>query len=222
MTNKIAILVPCFNEEDTISEVGSDLRKSNYPYLIINDGSTDRTSKLLDINNLNHIDYYPNRGKGNAIKFGAGILIGQGFNYILIMDADGQHDIKDIYTFINYLETRSMVKIIIGNRFWNPKRMSLIRKLTNKVMSWVVSRLAEVIIPDTQCGFRLIHKDIINKLITESDNFDYESEQLIKAGREGYEIISIPITCIYKKGRESKMNPLRDTIRFFKMIKRFI
>lgn len=222
MTNKIAILVPAYNEEDTICEMGSDLRKNGYSYLIVNDGSTDKTSKLLDINNFNHIDYYPNRGKGNAIKFGAGVLIGQGYNYILIMDADGQHDMRDITAIIAYLETYPTAKIIIGNRLWNPKGMSLVRKLTNKFMSWVVSRLAGVKIPDTQCGFRLIHKDIINKLITESDNFDYESEQLIKAGQEGYEIISIPITCIYIKERESKMNPLRDTIRFFKMIKRFI
>lgn len=221
MDNKIAILVPCYNEENTISKVGSALRKTGYRFLILNDGSTDMTTKLLKINNFPHYNSYPNMGKGYVIKLGAKMLIEDGFDYILIMDADGQHDMRDITAIIAYLETYPTAKIIIGNRLWNPKGMSLVRKSTNKFMSWVISRLTKQNISDSQCGFKLIHRSIF-KLPSKKNRFEYETEQLLQVSKKKIKIHNIPIKCIYFKDRKSKMNPIKDTIRWIKLIWRFI
>ena len=84
-------------------------------------------------------------------------------------------------------------------------------------MSWIVTKLIERKIPDSQCGMRLIHKSVFD-LDLQSDNFQLESEILLKTGLEGWEIVSVPIKCIYYKGRKSKINSIKDTFRFFKML----
>ena len=74
-------------------------------------------------------------------------------------------------------------------------------------------------IPDTQCGFRLLHRDVIPELFGGAERFDYETEMLIFASRKGYRIDSVPITTVYSD-EVSSIHPVRDTIRFFKLMQR--
>lgn len=217
MSPKIAILCPIYNEENHVMNMYQNLVKTKLPFIFVDDGSTDSTNKILQLIQCSYVGHYPNKGKGYAIKKGAKELIVQGYDYILIVDSDEQNDLNDYSQFINALKIYPYAKIIIGNRLHNPQEMPRVRYYTNKYMSLLISILAHQKITDTQCGMRLVHKDVF-KLKTKCSRFEYESEQLIKAGREGYKIVSVPIKCIYKKGRESKIRPLQDAIRFFKMI----
>jgi len=111
------------------------------------DGSTDRSLPILkDIQNkiggFDIVSYTPNHGKGYAIKKGAEYAIKMGYDYMLFMDSDGQNDIEDIEKFITVAEEEPETKIIIGNRLYNPKGMSKIRYMTNRFMSWIISKLA--------------------------------------------------------------------------------
>lgn len=221
MSPTTCILLPVYNEEDSIMEVVSALRAQEIPFIVVNDGSTDRTEELLRINNVTHLCYTKNKGKGYAIKYGANYLIKEGIDYILIMDSDGQNSLSDITQFFTALKMNPDAKIIIGNRLHNPKTMPGVRYYTNRCMSWLISKMAKQSIPDTQCGMRLVHKDIF-KMRTKSNRFEYESEQLIKAGRKGYKVVSVPIQCIYKKERDSKISPFKDSIRFIRMIITFV
>ncbi len=221
----LAILVPTYNEEKYLIDIIRMLYKSNYSSIIVDDGSTDSTKKILNwldrSNGVDILSYYHNQGKGFAVKRGAYELIKKGFEWMLVFDSDGQNDINDISQFENALKNHPDAKIIIGNRLHDPKNMPKIRYITNKVMSWFVSLLARQKIKDTQCGYRLIHKSVFN-LPLKSNRFEFESEMLIKAGRKGYKIISVPIKCIYEEGRISKINPIKDMIRFFQMIKNLL
>ena len=218
--SKIAILIPAYNERKNLPTLLKKIKKIDYTFLIIDDGSTDGTKKYLQRYCLSYISYPNNTGKGYAIKAGVDQILWEGScEWILIMDADGQCSIKDIPTFESALKTHPKAKIIIGNRLCKSTGMPFVRKVTNKVMSWIVSRLAGKEIPDTQCGFRLINKDVF-KLKLRSCRFEFESEMLIKAGRAGMKIVSIPVKCIYGLNRKSKIRPIRDTVRFFRMILR--
>lgn len=95
--------------------------------------------------------------------------------------------------------------------------MPLLRVLTNKFMSRLISSIVKQEIPDTQCGFRLIKSDVLRILNLRTCKYDTESEILIKAARSGFKIESVPIDSIYR-GEKSKINPLIDSIRFFKLI----
>jgi len=100
----------------------------------------------------------------------------------------------------------------------NPIRMPKLRVITNKFMSWFISQIAGQRIPDTQCGFRLIKKEVLEKVKIETNNFEIESEILIKAARLGFPIKSISIKSIYFKSLHSRINPFIDTVRFIKFI----
>ena len=219
----LAILIPVYNEAEYLPELFKKLKpiQKNYNILFVDDGSEDDSLSMLYMGEQLFMDYYPNKGKGYAVKLGANNLINKGYDYILVMDSDLQNSVNDIPIFIQAAKQYPQAKIILGNRLHKPSGMPFIRLVTNKVMSWIISKMAGQKIPDTQCGFRLIHKDVL-KIPTKEERFGYESEMLIKAGREGYSIKSVPIKCIYHKGRRSKINPIKDTIRWLKVIWKFI
>ena len=213
-----AVIVAVFNEEKTIKKVIDELKCYNYPYIVVNDGSTDNTSKILVENHIKHINIFPNQGKGHAILEGADYLIRKGFDWVIIVDSDGQTPIKDIDKLLKLRKSHPKARIIIGNRLNNHLNMPIFRLCANKSMSWVVSLLAGQKIPDSQCGLKIINREVFLNLDFKCDGFDFESEILIKVGRKGYKIISGDIDCIYFKDRKSKMHPIKDAFRFVRLI----
>ncbi len=87
-------------------------------------------------------------------------------------------------------------------------------------MSKRISRVCGQEIPDTQCGFRMLHRQLIPELLGGADRFDYETEMLIIASRKGFRIESVPISTVYSD-EVSSIHPVRDTIRFFKLMRRY-
>jgi hypothetical protein len=110
--------------------------------------------------------------------------------------------------------------MLVGNRMSDTRAMPFVRRLTNRFMSWRISRVCGQPIPDTQCGFRMFHRDLAAAFCEmESSKYDFETEMLVVAARRGGRIAAVPITTVY--GEEvSKIHPLRDTVRFFKLMRR--
>jgi hypothetical protein len=133
------------------------------------------------------------------------------------MDGDGQHLPEDIPGFINLASKKEELGLIIGNRMSNRRNMPIIRVLTNKFMSFLLSAVIKQKIYDSQCGFRLIKRKVLEKLSLKTHKFEIESEMIIEAARIGAKIESIPIQTVYLKER-SHINPFIDTIRFFSFI----
>jgi hypothetical protein len=98
--------------------------------------------------------------------------------------------------------------------------MPLIRRVVNRYMSRRISRLCGQRIPDTQCGFRMLDRQLIPELLGGGDRFDYDTEVLIIASRKGYRVESVPITTVYSD-QVSKIRPVRDTFRFLKLMWRY-
>lgn len=136
---KYLILIPIYNEEKKIVKFIEQLKKANYPFLIIDDGSTDNTWKQLQNHSINYLSYPRNKGKGHAIRLAHSLSYYTSVDYYLIMDGDGQHSILDIPIFLKCAEKYPKAKIIIGNRLHNASKMPLIRYLTNVFMSKVIS-----------------------------------------------------------------------------------
>lgn len=215
------VLIPVYNEEKTIQKVIKEVQKYGYDLLVVNDGSTDKTlDKIKELTN-NYVTYKYNVGKGYAIKQGAKQAIADGYEWVIIVDADGQTPIHDIINVWKLYHIYPEAKVFIGNRLYNPKGMPSLRLKINKVMSWIISKLVGQKIYDSQCGLKIIHKDVFT-LELKSNNFDFETELLVKAGRKGYRILSRPIDCIYFEDRKSKMHPIKDALRFIKLIIRLL
>ena len=218
---KYCIIIPCYNEEKTIQKVIYEVMKYHYPFLVINDGSTDKTLDKIKELTDNYVTYKINKGKGYAIKQGVKQAIADGYEWIILVDADGQTPIYDIVNVWKLHYICPEAKVFIGNRLYNPKGMPPLRLKINKVMSWIISKLAGQKIYDSQCGLKIIHKDVFD-LNLRCNGFDFETELLVKVGRKGYRILSRLIDCIYFEDRKSKMHPTKDAFRFIKLVIKLI
>jgi hypothetical protein len=98
--------------------------------------------------------------------------------------------------------------------------MPFVRKCTNRFMSWLISRCCGRRIPDSQCGFRMIHRELAAHLFCESDKYDYETEMLFIAASRGFEIGAVPVSTVYGE-EQSKIRPIADTVRFFQLLARY-
>jgi len=217
----VAALIPCYFEAKFIREVAKRAHAQLDTVLVVDDGSTDATESEAKAAGVEVIRHSVNQGKGAAIKTGLRELSTRpGVEYILILDGDGQHSPEEIPRFLE-AANRTHAPMIVGNRMEDTEKMPFVRKMTNRFMSSQISRVCGRKIPDSQCGFRMIHRILAPALAEiETTKFDYETEMLVVAARKGAEIDAVPISTIY--GDEiSKIHPLRDTLRFISMMRRF-
>lgn len=213
---KICVLIPAYNEEKTIRSVVSEAAENVEAVIVVDDGSSDGTAEEARRGGAVVISHGENRGKGAALKTGFRHALEKGFEGVIVMDADGQHKPADISAFLERAAVSS-AGIILGNRMEDTKKMPLIRYLTNRFTSAVVSRMACQRITDSQCGFRFIRCSFLRDVELKTGKFETETEMLIAAARAGCGIDSVRISTIY--GREkSKINPVVDTLRFLRLV----
>ncbi|MFH1771467.1 MAG: glycosyltransferase family 2 protein [Candidatus Omnitrophota bacterium] len=211
----IWVLIPAYNEAESLKNLLLELSSLKISVLVIDDGSTDKTYEVAKTHATDVVRNNHNLGKGSALLKGINCLLkNPAVTHIVTMDADGQHSPADIEFFIQ--KAKENCEFVVGNRMDDPKDMPKIRVITNTFMSWFISKLAGQSIPDTQCGFRLIKRDVLEHIEITTHKFEMESEIIIKAARGNFTIESVPIKSIYFKNRPSKINPIIDTIRFIR------
>jgi len=213
---KTAVIIPAHNEAEGIQSLIKEIKKQDLDVIVVDDGSTDNTCKIASESKAVVLRNDKNLGKGASLIKGFEYALSKGYDAVLTMDGDGQHRPQDIHAFISAAQS-AQYGIIIGNRMTKTENMPRIRILTNKFMSWVISCITKQSIPDSQCGFRLIEKEVLQQIKLHTNNFEMESEMLIEAGRAGFAIKSVPVQTVYANER-SHIHPVRDTIRFFKYL----
>lgn len=213
---KICVILPTYNESKAISGIIKRIREQQLEPIVIDDGSMDNTSEIAKESGAVVLRNENNSGKGASLIKGFRYALNEGFDAVITMDGDGQHSPEEIPYFIR-LATYSKNGIFIGNRMVKLKNMPPIRVLTNKFLSWFISSLTGQRIPDTQCGFRLIKRRVLEKIKLTTSKYETESEIIIRASRLGFKIESVPIKTIYGR-QKSRINPFIDTLRFLKFI----
>ena len=214
-----AAVIPAFNEVKHLADVIRRVRQELDHVLVVDDGSTDGTAIEARTAGAELIVHQQNQGKGESIKAGLRYWLDRHFVWVVILDADGQHRPEEIERMLTAAQG-NRARLLIGNRMDDVASMPLVRRFVNRYMSNKISRLCGQHIPDTQCGFRMIHRDVIPEILTGANRFDYETEMLILASRKGHRIVSVPITTVYSD-EVSSIHPIRDTIRFFKLMRRY-
>ena len=214
---KVYVVIPTYNEAKAIAGILKRVKAQRVEAaVVIDDGSSDNTAQIAKDSGAIVLANKQNAGKGASLLKGFDYLLTHGFDAVITMDGDGQHLPEDIPLFLNY---KLPSAIIVGNRMSQTKNMPAIRIITNKFMSWMISGICKQKIPDTQCGFRLIRREVLEKIHLESYKYEIESELLIKAARSGFKINSVDIGTVYA-GEKSQINPFVDSLRFIRyMIK---
>jgi len=158
-----------------------------------------------------------NRGKGAALDTGFKYAVKKGYQGVITLDADGQHDTKEIKKFLQMVD-KEKPDLIIGSRFQNHQGMPFIRLATNYTTSWIISWLAGQKVEDVQSGFRYISNKVIKNIELKTKHFETEPELILKAAWLNYSIKNIPINTIYHQDFVSEVNKFTDTLKFFKLV----
>jgi glycosyltransferase involved in cell wall biosynthesis len=195
---KLIIQIPCYNEEETIG-VALDALPREIPgvdvveWLIIDDGSTDRTVDVARAHGVDHVvSNHVNRGLARAFTSGLDFCLKNGADIIVNTDADNQYNADDIPKLIGPILRRE-AEIVVGERPINDTdHFSPTKKVLQRVGSWVVQMASGTKIPDAPSGFRAITREAATRLDV-FDNYTYTLETIIQAGRKNMSITSVPI-----------------------------
>ncbi len=215
---RVAVVLPAYREGARVAAVISGCLTHVDKVLVVDDFSPDDTSAQAAAAGAEVIRHDSNRGKGAALKTGFAHLRSLGFTYAIALDADGQHDPERIPAFIA-ASTAPGVLLVLGNRFQDVRGMPFLRRNTNRLMSWLISRICRTPVPDSQCGYRLVRLDNPVLYSAQADHFEYESEVLILTARAGGRIISVPVPTTYGE-EQSKIRPWADSKRFLRLLLR--
>ena len=215
---RYCVVIPAFQAAKSIGELVRRIKEQGLAVVVVDDGSRDATAALAAGAGALVISHLRNEGKGRALRTGFDHVVRERYDGVITMDGDGQHDPAEISELIRAGELQH-AGIVLGNRMTNGSAMPPARRRTNKLMSSIVSALARQPIPDSQCGFRLIRKEVLEDLSLRARRYEIETELLLKAARRRWKIISIPVRSIYDN-HESHIQPLREGLRFTGIILR--
>ena len=213
---KTCLLLPAYNVSRTIKHI---IREANLfvgDTIVVDDGSCDKTAEIALACGAVVLEHTHNYGKGMALRTGFDYAIRAGYQLIFTMDSDGQHNSGDLPRFLDYFRMEDS-DILIGKRFEDRIAMPLHRRLNNRLISTVGSALCGQHVPDFQSGYRLIKAEVLKAVSLTTERYETESELLIKAGRLGFRIESIPIRAVYRN-EISHIKPFREMRLFTKLL----
>jgi hypothetical protein len=202
-------IVSAYNACETIAGVVRGVLRHLETVIVADDGSTDGTAEVAREAGAEVIVLGENRGKGNALRVLFAEARRRGFSAVLAIDADGQHDVDDIPSFLQ-LHRDHPEAIITGSRLWDPGRIPRHRHNSMLVARFFVSLAANQFIEDTQCGFRLYPLSVIGSISLLKERYVTETEILIKAGDSGREVRCLPIKAHYPPGQTTHFRSVPD------------
>lgn len=215
MIAPLGVVIPALDAAGTIGEVVQATR-SVVPHaliLVVDDGSADRTSEIAHSAGATVLRFDRNRGKGAALRAGISALVARQVAAILTLDADGQHDPAHAPALLAALENAD---IAIGCRARRGTAMPLRRRITNALASSAVGHLVGTPVADSQSGFRAFRRRVALEVQARGDRYEFETDFLIRAGRAGLRIVTVPVSTLY--GGRSHFRPLTDSARIVRTI----
>ena len=183
--------------------------------LVVDDASGDSTAAVAEAAGAEVLRLPAGQGggKGQVLRAGIAHLRGDDFDYYLFIDGDGQHDPVDLTGFLDHLAAHPEADFLIGSRFHERGRIPGKRWKTNALGSWTLGRIAGVKWEDSQSGFRMIRKKVLDRLDLRSTGFAIEMEMAMKAADWKLHWAHIPIRAIYHEGGGSHFRGVLDTWR---------
>jgi len=196
MESKICVIIPAYNAAETISHVVRGALNHIPCVMVADDGSTDNTAMVAVDAGAEVISIDKNRGKGHALKVLFQRAVDEGYDAVISMDADKQHNPEDIPFFMK-AHLKNPTDIILGSRIHEKEKIPRARYNSMHIARFFVSLAANQFIEDTQCGFRLYPLTLLKKMSLTTERYVTETEILIKAGDMGSKIRTVKIQALY-------------------------
>lgn len=217
-TLNCCVFIPTYNNHKTLNRVIQGVMKYTDRIIVINDGSTDSTSTILEQykNALNIITFSENKGKGMALREGFKVASELGYDYMITIDSDGQHFPNDLPIFLNELEKQdpTIPLLLIGSRNMDDPTVPGKSSFGNKFSNFWYYVETGIKLKDTQSGYRLYPIKEISKLKLFTTKFELEIEVIVKLAWRNVEVRNIPVQVLYDETeRVSHFRPFKDFTR---------
>jgi len=213
MEGELLIIIPCYNEEASIIHTVRAIEKyTNFDYIVIDDGSTDRSLQLLEEHEVPHIPLPFNLGIGGAMQTGYKYAYEKGYTYAVQLDADGQHDPREVALLLQTMQ-QTKADMIIGSRFVEKTsyKGSFMRRLGIFYFYLLIYLLTRGLkVTDPTSGFRIVNRSIIKEYAHNYPHDYPEVEVLITLNKKGYVIQEVSVNMHNRKGGVSSITPLRS------------
>lgn len=209
------VVIPTYNNAGTVGVVVREVMRFADDVIVVNDGSTDDTQRVLDgIEGVRVISYERNRGKGCALKVGLKAAAEAGYRYAITIDADGQHYADDIPVFVDRIE-EAPDSLLIGARNLEADNMPSKNTFANRFSNFWYRVETGGRLEDTQSGFRLYPLDKLQNIRFITTRYEFEVEIIVRAKWRGVNVENVPIKVYYppEGERVSHFRPLRDFTR---------
>jgi glycosyltransferase involved in cell wall biosynthesis len=208
------ILIPAYNAELTLESVLTESISFGYQVVVVDDGSSDATSKLLERHQnkgVTLLSHNRNMGKGMALRTGFKWALDNNFDAVVTVDADGQHELSAIPSLIAAARNGNF-GILIASRHTQFEQMAGLRSLWNRIGVWCMRKRTGFEITDSQSGFRYYSGKLLERVKLESSGYAMEMEILMKAWKGGFLVGSFPVAARIADGRStSHYRPISDT-----------
>lgn len=212
------IVIPAYNNAGTVATVVTRALGQEMPVLVVNDGSTDGTAAVLEAlrqqesQRLQILTIAKNSGKGHALKEGFRFARQNGYDYVITLDADGQHFPEDIPALLEVGAPRTLV---VGCRNLTADGMPRGNTFANRFANFWFEIQTLGRIPDTQSGFRIYPVREISGVRLMTSRYEAELLLLVFSAWKGLRIVSVPIRVDYPENRVTHFHPVRDFMRIF-------
>lgn len=214
-THKICVVVPTYNNDRTLKRVLDGVLAITENLIVINDGSSDSTRKILETqySQVRQIHFEKNRGKGLALRKGFAFARVLGYEHSISIDSDGQHFPSDLRLFVDEL-LENGPGIIIGSRDLTQEGVPGKSNFGNRFSNFWFKLETGIQLSDTQSGFRLYPIKELEKLRFFTSKFEFEIEVIVKAAWKGLSVRNIPVQVLYDPTeRVSHFRPFTDFAR---------
>ena len=220
--NKKNILVglPSYNEglvlENFLKKLIEKSKKLNFDIVLCDDCSTDNTKNICKRLKINYLKHIINRGVGGARKTILEYSKKENYDYLVFMDSDGQHSLDDLENLLNY---KKDFDLIIGKRNLLSKNMPSLSKISNFFGRLVVFFISNKWVLDSQSGFKILNKKMIQKINLNFDRYESDSEFVFEAVKNNLKIKEIEIEVVYNSHSKKKLNRQKWYNGFFMVSK---
>ncbi len=216
MNIKLSVIIPCYNEKNTIEEIVRRVRNVGLAHeiIIVDDGSTDGTRDILAAlepgDDLRVILHDHNQGKGAAVRTGFQNATGEVF---LIQDADLEYDPREYPVLLKPIE-EGISKIVYGSRFLGGPRKAMFfwNMIANRTLTLVTNVLYNAILSDMETCYKVFLAEVIRDIPLRSRRFDFEPEVTAKVLKRGHRIYEVPISYNGREWDEGKKISWRDGV----------
>lgn len=207
---KVVALIPAYQAAALIGDVLRRLAALATPpeVLVVDDGSRDGTAEVARQHGARVLAFAGNRGKGHALLAGFDAL--RDYDAIVTLDADGQHPPE---RFPDFVRAGASADLVLGARA-RTAAMPSVRRFANAFSSAWVTWLAGQQVSDSQSGYRLYRRGLLDGTPVSAGRYEFETEIIVRGARLGFRIAEVEIPTVYGE-EKSHINPFRDVPRIF-------